>query len=355
MVALSYVSDSEPGIRRVRRGTGFAYLNPSGRKLTQKADAEDLERIRRLAIPPAWEKVWISPSANGQLQATGRDAKGRKQYRYHAAWQEKQGETKFSRLAEFGRPLPRLRRAVRRDLRLSGLPREKVLATVVRLLDLTGARIGNEEYRKSNGSFGLTTLRNRHAVAKKGEIRLSFKAKSGLLHESSIKRPRLARVVRQCQDLPGQQLFQYVDEGGERHSVTSTDVNNYLRQLTGAECSAKDFRTWRGSVEALVALSELDEAAEASPDKAVVAVVDRVAKTLGNTRAVCRKHYIHPDLLVSFLEGRFQERVNARPPRARRDSTQGEQLLLAFLDEKPKRKARKVSGSPPPPARTVVY
>src|SRR6185295_11857347 len=200
-----------------------------------------------------------------------------------------------------------------------------------------GARIGNEEYRRSNGSFGLTTLRNRHAVAKKGEIKLSFKAKSGILHESSIKSPRLARVVRQCQDLPGQQLFQYVDDGGERHSVTSTDVNDYLRRLTGVECSAKDFRTWRGSVEALVALSELDESAEAAPDKAIVAVIDRVARNLGNTRAVCRKHYIHPALLESFLAGRFRERLASRPSRTRRDSTQAEQKLLAFLGKPPKR------------------
>jgi len=337
MTTLTYIADSEPGIRRVRRGTGFAYLDENGRRVN---DAATLERIRSLVIPPAWEKVWISPVPEGHLQATGRDARGRKQYRYHPAWNEKQGENKFSRLADFGRTLPRLRRAVRRDLRLSGLPREKVLATIVRLLDLTGARVGNEEYRRSNGSFGLTTLRNRHAVAKSGEIKLSFKAKSGILHESSIRSPRIARVVRQCQDLPGQQLFQYVDEESERHSVTSTDVNEYLRQLTGIECSAKDFRTWRGSVEALVALAELDEAAAAEPDKAIVAVIDRVAKNLGNTRAVCRKHYIHPALLESFREERFQDRLNARPPKARRDTTQGEQQLLAFLGGKAKQSRR---------------
>ncbi len=336
MAALTYITDSEPGICRVRRGAGFAYLDDDGRKVKEAAT---LERIRSLAIPPAWEKVWICPSPTGHLQATGRDAKGRKQYRYHPSWNEKQGEDKFSRLADFGRSLPRLRRAMRRDLRLSGLPREKVLATVVRLLDLTGARVGNEEYRRSNGSFGLTTLRNRHAVAKSGEIKLAFKAKSGILYESSIKSRRLARVVRQCQDLPGQQLFQYVDERGERHSVTSTDVNEYLRRLTGMNCSAKDFRTWRGSVEALVALNELDEAA-VEPDKALVAVVDRVARHLGNTRAVCRKHYIHPLLLESFTAGQFRERLATRPPRARRDSTQGEQQLLAFLG-KPPRAARR--------------
>ncbi|HEV7667127.1 MAG TPA: DNA topoisomerase IB [Thermoanaerobaculia bacterium] len=312
-------------------------MNGDGRKVSEAAT---LERIRSLAIPPAWEKVWICPTPNGHLQATGRDAKGRKQYRYHPTWQEERGQDKFSRLADFGRTLPRLRRAVRRDLRLSELPREKVLATVVRLLDLTGARIGNEEYRRSNGSFGLTTLRNRHAVAKKGEIKLSFKAKSGILHESSIKSPRLARVVRQCQDLPGQQLFQYVDEGGERRSVTSTDVNEYLRRLTGVDCSAKDFRTWRGSVEALVALSELGEEEAAAPEKAIVAVVDRVARNLGNTRAVCRKHYIHPLLLESFREGKFNDRLAARSPQARRDSTQAEQQLLAFLGEKKRRSPR---------------
>jgi DNA topoisomerase-1 len=318
----------------VRRGAGFGYLDDDGRKVKKAAT---LERIRSLAIPPAWEKVWICPTPDGHIQATGRDARGRKQYRYHPSWNEKQGEDKFSRLVDFGRALPRLRRAVRRDLRLSGLPREKVLATVVRLLDLTGARVGNEEYRRSNGSFGLTTLRNRHAVAKSGEIKLAFKAKSGILYESSIKSRRLARVVRQCQDLPGQQLFQYVDEEGERHSVTSTDVNDYLRQLTCVECSAKDFRTWRGSVEALVALSELDEAAEAQPDRAIVAVVDRVARHLGNTRAVCRKHYIHPLLLKSFTAGQFRERLASRLPRARRELALGEQQLLAFLGGKAKR------------------
>ncbi len=334
MAALTYVSDAEPGYQRNRRGTDFIYLDENGREL---ADEETLSRIQSLAIPPAWEGVWICPSPQGHIQATGRDAKGRKQYRYHPGWHEAQGQTKFSRLAEFGRALPRLRRAVRCDLRRSGLPREKVLATVVRLLDLTGARIGNEEYRKTNGSFGLTTLRNRHAVAKRGEIRLTFKAKSGILHESSIKSPRLARVVRQCQDLPGQQLFQYVDEEGVRHSVTSTDVNEYLREITGVECSAKDFRTWRGSVDALVALTELDEEAQASPDKSIVAVVDRVAKHLGNTRAVCRKHYIHPALFESFTAGTLLERLARSKPKVRRDSTQGEQRLLAFLRKGPKK------------------
>ncbi|HXU44805.1 MAG TPA: DNA topoisomerase IB [Thermoanaerobaculia bacterium] len=327
--ALLYVTDTEPGIRRVRHGSGFAYRRGGGERVL---DRPALDRIRALAIPPAWTDVWICASPDGHLQATGRDARGRKQYRYHPRWQESRGEDKFARLAAFGAALPRLRRAVRRHLRLPGLPREKVLAAVARLLDLTGARIGNEEYRRANGSFGLTTLRNRHAVAKGGELKLSFRAKSGVLHDSSIKSPRLARVVRRCQDLPGQQLFQYLDEEGKRHSVSSTDVNDYLRDLVGADCSAKDFRTWRGSVEALTALAEIEEEpAPAALDRQAVSVVDRVAKELGNTRAVCRKHYIHPSLLESFLEGRFRAELAACRPRKRRDSTRAEQELLAFL------------------------
>jgi DNA topoisomerase-1 len=322
---LRYVTDSEPGFRRQRRGKGFIFLRPDGRRIAQ---ASELKRIQALAIPPAWTKVWISPHSEGHIQATGRDARGRKQYRYHARWQELRGEDKFSRLPAFGTALPRLRRTLRRHLRLRGLPREKVLAAVVRLLDLTGARVGNEEYARANGSFGLSTLRNRHASFSRGDLKLTFRAKSGIEYRSSIRSPRLARVVRRCQELPGQQLFQYQDDDGGRRSVTSADVNDFLRQVTGVDCSAKDFRTWRGSVEALAACRELPEpASSAEGERQIVGVVDRVAKSLGNTRAVARKHYIHPAVLAAYLEGT----IPARRDRPRRELSAAERDLLSFL------------------------
>jgi DNA topoisomerase-1 len=334
---LRYVSDGEPGLRRVRRGRGFSYLRADGRRV---ADPAALDRIRALAIPPAWREVWICRDAAGHLQATGRDARGRKQYRYHPRWQQLRGAGKFGRLADFGAALPRLRSSLRRHLRLRGLPREKVLAAVVRLLDLTGARVGNEEYRRANGSFGLTTLRNRHASFAGGDLELSFRGKGGIEHRSSIRSPRLARVVRRCQELPGQQLFQYLDETGERRSVTSADVNGYLRDTAGIAASAKDFRTWRGSVEALAACRELaPPASPAEAERQAVGVVDRVARRLGNTRAVSRKHYIHPAVLAACREGRLQGRENGRKPR--RELAAPEEDLLAFLGVGRRRAARR--------------
>jgi DNA topoisomerase-1 len=327
---LRYVSDAEPGLRRRRRGRGFSYTGVDGSKIE---DAPTLARIRALAIPPAWRDVWICPFADGHLQATGRDARGRKQYRYNPQWREVQDQDKFSRLAAFGAALPRLRRRVRRDLRRPGIPREKILAAVVRLLDLTGARVGNEEYRRANDSFGLTTLRDRHATVAARELKLSFRGKGGAAHEISVRDPRLVRIVLRCQELPGQRLFQYLDSDGEGGSVDSADVNDYLRALAGSECSAKDFRTWHGSVAALAAL----RAAGAPPDESaaaatVVEVVDRVAKRLRNTRAVCRKYYIHPALIAAYLGGSLGDpgAPGASADR-RRDLSAAERDLLAFL------------------------
>jgi len=330
MTALRYVSDTEPGLRRQRRGRGFSYTGVEGRKIE---DAETLARIRALAIPPAWRDVWISPFPDGHVQATGRDARGRKQYRYHPEWREVQDQDKFSRLAAFGAALPRLRRRVRRDLRRSGIPREKILATVVRLLDLTGARVGNEEYRRANDSFGITTLHDRHASVDEPELKLSFRGKGGAPHELSVRDPRLARIVRRCQELPGQRLFQYVDAEGEVRSLGSAEVNDYLRAVAGGDCSAKDFRTWQGSVEALAALrsagAPLDEATAAAT---VVGVVDRVAKRLRNTRAVCRKYYIHPALIAAYLGGSLWDRAAAGASAdRRRELSAAERDLLAFL------------------------
>jgi DNA topoisomerase-1 len=327
--ALLYVTDSEPGLRRLRRGRGFSYLDATGRRIQDRAE---LARIRALAIPPAWREVWICPLAAGHLQATGRDARGRKQYRYHPRWREVRDQDKFARLAAFGAALPRVRRRVRRDLRRPGIPREKILAAVVRLLDLTGARVGNEEYRRANDSFGLTTLRDHHASVEAPELTLSFRGKGGTPHQISVRDPRLARIVRRCQELPGQRLFQYLEDGGESGSIGSADVNDYLRSVAGIECSAKDFRTWHGSVAALRALRAAGPAADESAAAAkVIEVVDRVARQLGNTRAVCRKYYIHPALLAGYLDGSLCAPVE-RPGRGRHAGLRAVECdLLDFL------------------------
>jgi DNA topoisomerase-1 len=325
---LRYVSDADPGLRRERRGDDFVFVDPAGRPFE---DPKGLARIRALAIPPAWTEVWICRHANGHLQATGRDAKGRKQYRYHAGWQESRSRTKFSHLAEFGAALPQVRRTLRRHLDLPGLPRDKVLAAIVRLLDLAGVRVGNEEYRKANGSFGLTTLRDRHARFGKGELKLRFRGKSGVEHETAVHDRKLARVVRQCQDIPGQRLFQYLDESGQRRAIGSAHVNAYLRKISGVDCSAKDFRTWRGSTEALNALRGVEAATSAAEaERQIREVVDSVAKILGNTRAVCRKYYIHPAIFEAYKESRLQEGTKRRPKRLR-ELDAHEEALLAFL------------------------
>jgi DNA topoisomerase I len=326
---LRYVTDTEPGIRRLRRGKGFTYVGSDGKRVT---DAAKLARIRSLVIPPAWTDVWICRFPNGHLQATGRDAKGRKQYRYHALWQESQSAGKFQHVVEFGASLPRVRKVVEEHLSLTGLPRKKVLAALIRLLDVACLRVGNEEYRRANGSFGLTTLRDRHAEFQRNGLILRFRGKSGVDHQCSVEDPRLARVVRRCQELPGQRLFQYVDEAGKQRAVRSTDVNRYLRSLACGDCSAKDFRTWRGSVEALVALRELGEPeSKKEADERIRAVVKQVAERLGNTQAVCRKYYIHPALFEAYREGRLAEAL-ARGKSPLRGLSADERALLGFLE-----------------------
>ncbi len=303
LAGLRHVSDETPGIRRRRRGKGFSYLDPQGRPLT---DSQELRRIAALAIPPAWTGVWICPLPNGHLQATGRDARGRKQYRYHPSWRAVRDETKFGRMIAFGEALPRLRARVERDLALSGLPRDKVLAAVVRLLETTLIRVGNQEYARDNRSFGLTTLRSRHVDIEGGTLRFNFRGKSGKEHSVAIADRRLARVVRACRELPGHELFQYLDDDGERQAVSSGDVNEYVRAATGEEFTAKDFRTWGGTALALSALTAIGRAAsEREAARAVAGVVKLVAEQLGNRPAMCRKYYIHPGVIDAFMADRL--------------------------------------------------
>lgn len=298
---LRYVSDGRPGIARKVHGRAFAYRAPDGKAVR---DAETLRRIRSLAIPPAWTQVWICPNENGHIQAVGRDARGRKQYRYHPRWHELRDEAKYGRVIAFGEALPRIRRHVAADLRRRGMSREKVLATVVRLLETTLIRVGNDEYAQQNGSYGLTTLHNRHAKVRGGQITFEFKGKSGKQHRIDVRDPHLAKLVRHCQELPGQDLFGYLDENGAVRDVTSEDVNTYLRDIAGEEFSAKDFRTWAGTVLAAIALQEFEEfGSQKQAKRNVVQAVEAVAKMLGNTAAVCRRCYIHPTILDSYISG----------------------------------------------------
>ena len=298
---LRHVSDDSPGIARRRAGRGFRYLHPDGRPVR---DSATLRRIRALAIPPAWTDVWICPAPNGHIQATGRDARGRKQYRYHKVWRATRDEAKFDRLISFAGMLPRIRERVEADLARPGLPREKVLATVVRLLELTLIRVGNDEYTRTNRSFGLTTLLDRHARVDGSRIRFRFRGKSGRTHEVGLRDRRLARIVGRCQDLPGQELFQYVDEDGEPVDIRSEDVNDYLRDASGGAVTAKDYRTWAGTVLAYRALRALQPVdGEAARRRAVVEAIREVAVRLGNTAAVARKSYVHPAVLDAYLDG----------------------------------------------------
>jgi DNA topoisomerase-1 len=298
---LTYTSDVEPGIRRTRRGNGFAYTDPDGRVVR---DRQTLERIRSLGIPPAWDHVWITTRPRGHLQATGRDARGRKQHRYHPRWSEVRDENKFGRMIGFARALPRIRRRVARDLRRKGLPREKVVATIVKLLETTFIRIGNEEYAQQNGSFGLTTLRSRHVRVRGATVRFVFKGKSGREFEVGVTNPRVARVVKRCDELPGQHLFQYIDDAGERRSVTSDDVNRYLRDASGDDFTAKDFRTWAATVLATCALRDLvGFESETEAKRNVVAAIDSVARKLGHTRSICRRSYVHPAVIEKYMDG----------------------------------------------------
>jgi DNA topoisomerase I len=311
-VGLRHVSDSAPGIRRMRRGRGFVYVNAKGRRIRKP---NELARIRALAIPPAYEHVWICPDSRGYIQATARDARGRKQYRYHAHWREHREETKFARMLAFGRALPAIRRRVAADLRRAGLPRERVVATIVRLLERTLVRVGNEEYARANRSYGLTTLRNRHARVRRGSILLEFSGKSGVVHRVRVDDPLAARIVKRCRDLPGQELFQWVDEAGERRSVGSSDVNEYLREISGEDLTAKDYRTWFGSLYALEHLCGPPPESARAGKMRVVAVMREVAERLGNTAAVCRKSYVHPAIVERYLAGKLAQVTTGSPER----------------------------------------
>jgi DNA topoisomerase-1 len=307
---LRYVNDNKPGIRRERAGDGFRYFDAKG----EPVDDEDvLRRIKSLAIPPAWTDVWICPRENGHLQATGRDARGRKQYRYHAKWREVRDEVKYERMIKFGQALPAIRREVDRALSLPGLPREKVLATIVYLLEHTMMRIGNEEYARTNKSFGLTTLRRRHVRIDGSDVEFRFRGKSGVYHKVHVHDRRLARIIQRTRDLPGQELFEYVDDEGETRTVDSSDVNEYLRTITGEDYTAKDFRTWSGTVLAALALQQFEKFdSQAQAKKNVVQAIEAVAEMLGNTPSVCRKCYVHPAVVNSYLEGSVLEMMRER-------------------------------------------
>jgi DNA topoisomerase I len=361
---LTYVTDEAKGITRERHGDAFTYFKPNGDKV---ADDATLERIRKLAIPPAWTDVWICTKANGHLQATGRDARGRKQYRYHPQFREVSEQTKYEHMLEFARALPDIRRKVAEHMGLRGLPREKVLATVVHLLETTLIRVGNDDYAKQNNSYGLTTLRNKHVKVDGSELRFQFKGKSGKTWKLQIRDRRVARIVKGCQDLPGQELFAYVDEHGEPRNVTSADVNEYLREITGRDVTAKDFRTWAGTVMAALALQEFEQFdTRATQKKNLKAAIERVAARLGNTPTICRKCYVHPEILNSYAEGSLlldvkrevehelrEELATLKPEEAavlsllegRLNRTLGDQLedSLAALQKKP-RKRRAAHG-----------
>jgi DNA topoisomerase-1 len=338
---LRYVSDTRPGIRRVRSGGGFRYVGPSGAAVR---DAATLRRIKALAIPPAWEEVWISPSAEGHIQAAGRDARGRKQYRYHARWRAFRDRTKFARMIAFARALPAIRARVERDLALPGLVREKVLATVVRLLEETRARVGNREYERANRSYGLTTLKNHHARVKGAEIRLRFRGKGGRIVEVGVEDRRIARIVRACQELPGEELFQYVAGDGSLVPVDSSDVNDYLREAAGDEFTAKDVRTWSGTVLALAALLESAPSESARHGKKIVArAMETVAGQLRNTPTVCRKYYVHPDVIDAYLAGAL---APIRSRRVRGGLAPIERALLRLLTTA-RQAASRGAASPP--------
>jgi len=297
---LRYVSDRNPGITRHRRGASFGYRGPDGRPIR---DADTLARIRRLAVPPAWEEVWISPDPNGHVQAVGRDARGRKQYRYHPRWRSVRDEAKFDRLAAFAEKLPEIRARVAADLGRPGMPRAKMLAAVVRLLETTLIRVGNDEYARSNESFGLTTLRNRHARVNGRKVVFDFKGKSGVEHRIDLEDERLARIVRKCREIPGQDLFAYIDESGEACDVGSADVNEYLREIAGEDVTAKHFRTWAATTLAAVALERCEAGGSTTALKRNVRrAVEAVAGMLRNTATVCRKCYIHPAVIEEYLE-----------------------------------------------------
>lgn len=324
---LHYVDDTQPGITRKKLRGKFCYYDPAGQRIT---DQDEIKRINALAVPPAYTDVWICADPCGHLQATGRDARGRKQYRYHPRWREVRDADKYSRLRDFGLALPKLRQQLETLLAAPGFSRDKVMATVITLLDATLIRVGNSQYARDNRSYGLTTLRNRHVEVNGTAIQFQFRGKSGVEHQITVKDRRLARIIKRCLEIPGQNLFQYLDENGERHTVSSSDVNAYLQTLTGADFTAKDYRTWAGSALALAVLRELQWEPESDAKRHVVEMVKNVAKQLGNTPAVCRKCYIHPAVLDGFLLGTLAELPK---PRARKGLRAEEVGLTVFLEK----------------------
>jgi DNA topoisomerase-1 len=328
---LRYVSDTMSGIRRLRSGKGFLYKNGTDKRIT---DPKILQRIKALAIPPAWKDVWICPVPEGHLQATGRDARNRKQYRYHPRWKVVRDFAKFDRMVVFGETLPVIRDRVEKDLALPGLPRDKVLATIVRLLEITLIRVGNDEYAKQNGSYGLTTMRNHHVKIYGSTIQFRFKGKSGIVHNLGVKDRRLARIIQKCQEIPGYELFQYLDENGQPVDVDSSDVNDYLRRISGHDFTAKDFRTWAATVLAGMALKIQSDSSEQQKrtKKQMNEAIASVAQLLGNTPSVCRKSYIHPGVLDGYMEGTLQR---AWESFSEKDAIQGlaeeECAVLSFL------------------------
>ncbi len=336
LARLRYVRDDKPGIHRKRAGRGFYYTSSDGHTIRDK---DTLARIKHLAVPPAWREVWICPYVNGHIQATGLDDRGRKQYRYHERWRATRDENKYARLMTFARVLPKIRAGVDADLKKAGLPREKVLAAIVKLMEKTAIRVGNEEYARSNKSYGLTTMKNRHATIEGAHLVFRFQGKSGVRHTIDLNDRQLARIVAKTQDLPGQDLFEWVDEGGTPHTISSADVNAYLKEISGDDFTAKDFRTWTGTVLAAMALREMETFdSQAQAKRNVVAAIERVAKQLGNTPAVCRKCYVHPAVLDSYLDGTLVESLAATARRELRenldDLTPEEAAVMALLQKR---------------------
>ena len=332
---LVYFSDDKPGIRRIGSEEKPRFQSADLRAVTDK---NTLARIKRLAIPPAWTDVWICPKDNGHLQATGRDARGRKQYRYHAHWRQVRDESKYNRILDFAKALPKVRQRIERDLKKPGLPREKVLATVIKILETGLIRVGNNEYARTNKSFGLTTMQDRHVDVNGGTIRFEFRGKSGKFHQIDIEDRRLAKIVAGCQAIPGQELFQFIGDDGKPHDVSSTDVNEYLREITASDFTAKDFRTWGGTVLAAMALREFEKVdTKAKAKKNLVRAIEAVSLRLGNTPAICKKCYIHPEIMNSYLDGTMLDTFKKRADQqlqSVRGLTPEEASVLAFLQKR---------------------
>jgi len=349
LARLGYVNDSARGIRREKRGGSFGYVGPDGKTIR---DRETRTRIEALAIPPAWKDVWICCNPNGHLQATGRDARGRKQYRYHSRWREVRDENKYEKLIRFAQALPRIRRRVATHLRRRGLPREKVLAAVVKLLETTLVRVGNDEYAKSNNSFGLTTMRDRHVEVAGSKVCIEFRGKSGIDREIDVRDSQLAKIVEQCQDLPGQELCQYVDNEGVTRDIGSTDVNEYLREISGQDFTAKDFRTWAGTALAALALQEFEDFdTKAAAKRNITTAIERVAERLGNTKAVCRKCYIHPAVIDAYMDRSLVATLKERTESELRESLPRlpaeEAAVLALLQQRMERQMRTAATNRP--------